>query len=375
VRKLLISIMSLRGVAPQAPRRSNLQLLDFFYPSWRLLREKTPSQRHIELEYFMKRLIFVVFAILAALTTVIDVRAQTSESIWLTANTTAYKTGETVTVALNASSTTPIQGFTFQIRYDPSCLRPVHASSPISGMNGLPVPQLSGMVDGSYASTTPLTVSGILAEVKFTALKGCQTDLTLESAALATRNAEGFAAPVSGVVIAQSTLSLNIDREAIQAQSTQVAPSGSILPLTPPNAGPTLPPWMMILLAILAALMLLATFRRFRRGASLKRTASRPSSRAWKAALQIKHGPHAGKSFSLNKLPTLIGRDPQNDIYIDDPHVIDRHAQIYAERNAYYLRDLGGGTFINGQPVKSSTAVLHPGDVVRLGKSVLFVFR
>ena len=323
----------------------------------------------------MKRLIFSVLVILAAFTTVIDVSAQTTESIWLTATTTAYKTGETVIVALNASSTTPIQGFTFQIRYDPSCLRPLNASSPLSGMNGLPVPQLNGLVDGSYASTTPVTVSGILAEVQFTALKGCQTDLTLESAALATRTAEGFAAPLSGVLIAQRDVSLNIDHEAIQAQSTQVAPSGSILPLTPPNAGPTLPPWMLMLLAILAALMLLATFRRFRRGTAPKRTTSRTSSRAWKAALQIKHGPQAGKSFPLKKLPTIIGRDPQNDIYIDDPHISDRHAQIYSERNAYYLRDLGGGTFINGHPIKSSTAALHPGDVVRLGKSVLFVFR
>ena len=156
----------------------------------------------------MKRLIVFVFAILSTLTVTVKASAQTTESIWLTANTTAYKTGETVLVALNASSTTPIQGFTFQIRYDPSCLRPVNASSPIPGMNGLPLPQLTGLVDGSYASTTPQTVSGILAEVKFTALKGCQTGLTLESAALAIRNAEGFAAPLSGVLIGERNLSL-----------------------------------------------------------------------------------------------------------------------------------------------------------------------
>jgi hypothetical protein len=322
----------------------------------------------------MKQLIIVVFVILAALTTAIDVSAQTAESIWLTANTTAYKTGETVLVALNASSATPIQGFTFQIRYDPACLRPENASSTIAGMNGLPLPQISGMVDGSYASTTPQTVNGVLAEVKFTALKGCQTDLTLESAALAMRNAEGFAAPVSGVVIAESPVSLNIDSEVVAAQPTQVEPSGSILSLAPPNTGPSMPLWMMILFAILAAIALLAALRKVRRGTAPKRRASPSSSQAWKAALQIKHGPQAGKRFSLKTLPVQIGRDPHNDICINDPHVIDRHAQIYAERNAYFLRDLGGGTFINGQSVKSSTAALHPGDVVRLGKSVVFVF-
>lgn len=219
----------------------------------------------------MKRLIILVCAILSALLAVTDVSAQTAESIWLTANTTTYKTGETVIVALNASSATPIQGFTFQILYDPACLRPVNASSPIPGMNGLPLPQLSGLVDGSYASITPQTVSGLLAEIQFTALKGCQTDLTLQSAALATRNAEGFAAPLSGVTIAEPNLSLYIDREVAAPQTAQEAPSGSVLPLAPPNAGPAFPLWMMVLLAVLTALFLLATYRRFRRGTASSR--------------------------------------------------------------------------------------------------------
>src|SRR5215207_2428716 len=127
------------------------------------------------MEYSMKRTIAFAFAILFALSVVIRANAQTSDSIWLTANTTSYKTGETVLVALNASSATPIQGFTFQIRYDPSCLLPVNASSPIPGMNGLPLPQLTGLMDGSYASTTPQTVNGLLAEIRFITLGGCQT--------------------------------------------------------------------------------------------------------------------------------------------------------------------------------------------------------
>jgi hypothetical protein len=304
------------------------------------------------------------------------VRAQTSESIWLTANTTAYKTGETVLVTLNASSATPIQGFTFQIRYDPACLQPVNASSPIPGMNGLPLPQLTGLVDGSYASTTPQTVSGILAEVKFTALKGCQTGLTLESAALAIRDAAGFAAPLAGVSIGERNLSLNIDREVAAAQPAQVESSGSILSLAPAKVEPAIPLWMVvgIVFAILAASLMFGAFQVFRMGTVPKAKTSGPSPGARKATLHIKRGPHAGKSFSLNKLPIVIGRDPQNDICINDPHIISRHAQIYSKQNGYYLRDLGGGTFINGHPVKSSTAALRPGDVVRLGKSFLFVF-
>src|SRR5262245_36503439 len=150
----------------------------------------------------MKPITSFIVAIVLALTIAINVNAraaaQAAESIWLTVNATTYKTGETVAVTLNASSTTPIQGFTFQIRYDPDCLKPINAVSPVPGMNGLPLPQLIGQVDGSYASTTPQTINGMLAEIRFVTLGGCKTNLTLESEALAIRNAEGIAAPLAG---------------------------------------------------------------------------------------------------------------------------------------------------------------------------------
>jgi hypothetical protein len=324
----------------------------------------------------MKRILIAYsLAVLVAVNLAFRVQAQSPESIWLTAAATAYKTGESVVVTLNASSATPIQGFTFQIRYDPSCLQPVNASSPISGMNGLPLPQLTGLVDGSYASTTPQTVSGILAEVRFTALKGCQTDLTLESAALAIRTTEGFAAPLSKVLVGERTVALSIDSEAGVAQPSQPE-SGSVLPLAPPeNMNQGIPAWWIIgaVLAVLAGLMLIGSYKLIRIGMSSKPKAKRLSG-ARKASLRMHHGPLAGKSFVLSKFPVRIGRDPRNDIRINSPSVIGTHAQIYAEKNGYYLMDLGGETFINGHPVRQSAVVLHPGDVVRLGKSASFVF-
>src|ERR1041385_1074681 len=183
----------------------------------------------------MNSMTALILVSVVALTLVMNVSAQSAESIWLTANTTAYKTGETVVAVLNANSATPIQGFTFQIRYDPKCLRPTNAASPIPGMNGLPLPQLSGLVDGSYASTTPQMANGVLAEVRFTALRGCQTNLTLESAALAIRNESGFAAPVPGVGISQKNIALHIDKEVVASQPPE-AVSGGILPLDPQAA-------------------------------------------------------------------------------------------------------------------------------------------
>ena len=73
-------------------------------------------------------------------------------------------------------------------------------------MNGLPLPQITGQVDGSYASTTPQTINGVLAEVRFVTLGGCQTNLKLESAALAIRNEAGFAAPLADVTVGKEIL-------------------------------------------------------------------------------------------------------------------------------------------------------------------------
>lgn len=320
----------------------------------------------------MKSVTAFVLAMILTLGVVGSVGAQTTESIWLTANTTAYKTGETVVVTLNAASATLIQGFTFQIRYDPACLRPTNASSPIPGMNGLPLPQLSGVADGSYASTTPQTINGVLAEVRFVTLGACQTNLTLESAALAIRNEAGFAAPVAGVTLGEKNIALNIDKEVVVSQSAQPV-SGALLQLDPPPpAKEGISGWLIGLLATL--LVFGGVFVIFKRLKPETTTAPKNPTSSNTARLQIKHGPHAGKSIALNKLPVHIGRDPMNEIRLDDPHVISQHARIFVAQNDFYLMDLGGETYINGKAVRKSSAVLRSGDVVRLGKSALFVF-
>jgi len=159
------------------------------------------------MKIFSALMLFVALS----LASVFAVSAQTAETLWIQTNTTAYKTGETVTVMINGITATPIQGFTAQIRYDPACLQPINSTSPISGMNGLAVPQALGLADVSFASTTPQTANGVLAEVRFTALKGCQTSLVVETAALVIRNESGFAAPITGVKVDQNAIALNID--------------------------------------------------------------------------------------------------------------------------------------------------------------------
>ena len=66
-----------------------------------------------------------------------------------------------------------------------------------------------------------------------------------------------------------------------------------------------------------------------------------------------------------------IGRNPDNDIVIDNPAVSGRHARIESVASNLVIRDMDStnGVFVNKQRV--ATHVLHHGDVVLIGKHEL----
>ncbi|NWG00356.1 MAG: SpoIIE family protein phosphatase [Thermoanaerobaculaceae bacterium] len=65
-----------------------------------------------------------------------------------------------------------------------------------------------------------------------------------------------------------------------------------------------------------------------------------------------------------------LGRDSSCDVVIPELTVSRRHARLFWENGELVVEDLGssGGTFVNG--VRIQRAVLHPGDLVRLGPRV-----
>ncbi len=319
----------------------------------------------------MKPFTTFLLALILAFTAITTAHAQSAETIWIVAAGNTYKTGETVIVTVNSVSATPIQGFTFQIRYDPACLQPTNSTSPISGMNGLQLPQLPGLVDASYASTTPQAANGVLAEVRFVTLGGCQTNLTLETAALAIRNEQGFAAPLTGITIGERTIALNIDKERGVSAPPPVMGTPLILGEIPSSA-PTIPAWVIVLLAIIfSGGIMFWIFKLLRKG---EKPAPKKSVFTPAATVQMKRGPQAGKTFSLTKFPCHIGKDPVNEICLDDPFITARHAKIFVTAKGYFLMDLGGDTFVNGMPINKTAAALHPGDTVRLGRNIFFTF-
>jgi hypothetical protein len=70
----------------------------------------------------------------------------------------------------------------------------------------------------------------------------------------------------------------------------------------------------------------------------------------------------------------MLGREGC-ELWIEDPSVSRRHAEIYLEGDAVYLRDLGSsnGTWINGQPLGPHPVALQPGWTVHIGQSSLSV--
>jgi hypothetical protein len=85
--------------------------------------------------------------------------------------------------------------------------------------------------------------------------------------------------------------------------------------------------------------------------------------RAPKASLEQREGP----GVSLGPDPVLIGRDPQNDLVLDDRRVSRKHAEIRLRLGRYTLYDLQStnGTYVNGRRVAEK--VLDDGDKISVG--------
>ena len=80
----------------------------------------------------------------------------------------------------------------------------------------------------------------------------------------------------------------------------------------------------------------------------------------------ILSGPRKGTAFDITRVLS-IGRNPDSEIYLEDPQVSRRHAEIDPTPNGTLIRDLGSGngTFIGERRVLESR--LADGDIIRIG--------
>lgn len=80
---------------------------------------------------------------------------------------------------------------------------------------------------------------------------------------------------------------------------------------------------------------------------------------------------------SFNELPVTIGKSPDCDFTLNDPAILDQHAQIFFSQDRYWVKDLTGQNLvsINQQPINFQ-APLIPDSIISLSsQGPLFQFR
>jgi pSer/pThr/pTyr-binding forkhead associated (FHA) protein len=120
-----------------------------------------------------------------------------------------------------------------------------------------------------------------------------------------------------------------------------------------------------------------------RRRASERRPAAAPAKQAAAprrqrrggrvpSSLTVTEGPLTGTSLRLRESGTLIGRNPECALVLDDDFASGRHARIFEREGTWYAEDLGStnGTFVGSQRLTAPVAV-QAGTALRIGKTVV----
>lgn len=86
-------------------------------------------------------------------------------------------------------------------------------------------------------------------------------------------------------------------------------------------------------------------------------------------------GPRPGQIYELPRSTISIGRDPGNQVVINDPQVSRQHARITPQGGLMVLEDLGStnGTSVNGLRISAPHTLAH-GDEIGLGDNVTLIF-
>jgi pSer/pThr/pTyr-binding forkhead associated (FHA) protein len=87
----------------------------------------------------------------------------------------------------------------------------------------------------------------------------------------------------------------------------------------------------------------------------------------------VRQGPDAGSTFDLDHEETIIGRDSDCAIRLNDSAASRTHAVIRKQGQSYAISDLGSnnGTFVDGRKLSGMT--IKHGDNIELGRTRLSV--
>lgn len=84
--------------------------------------------------------------------------------------------------------------------------------------------------------------------------------------------------------------------------------------------------------------------------------------------LMVTAGLRQGMHLEINAQGIRIGRDPNNELFLDDPEVSRHHARVILHNGAVWVQDAGSrnGVFVNGNRVSGHKQV-SPGAQIQIG--------
>ncbi len=91
-------------------------------------------------------------------------------------------------------------------------------------------------------------------------------------------------------------------------------------------------------------------------------------------SLKFLTGPLAGKTYSISKPVTTLGRDPGNDIVISDPSVSRQHAQILFSNGTWSIKKLASQNTLSINQRDITQSPLHDRDTIGVGPGTTFLF-
>ncbi len=76
----------------------------------------------------------------------------------------------------------------------------------------------------------------------------------------------------------------------------------------------------------------------------------------------------SGLLQTIEKKKTVIGRKPDNDIVVEEPHISHKHCILLKSGNEFFIEDLASsnGTFVNGKRIKGRVR-LRNNDLITFG--------
>ena len=88
--------------------------------------------------------------------------------------------------------------------------------------------------------------------------------------------------------------------------------------------------------------------------------------------LVVTQGALTGTSLPLREAGTVIGRNPECALVLDDDFASGRHAKIFHRDGAWFVEDLGStnGTFLGSERLTGPVRV-EVGTTLRIGKTVI----